>query len=260
MAYMTAASLNLSQAPPRAGEPGNIRFAVELSSIPRLNRNQQRVGFGGFKNEDLNKSPVFGRARVGVSLPWDLTLELAWTPPLEINDARPEGLWGAALSRPLFSLNNWHLGLRAYTVRGEVTAPVTCSADVVAQAPGTFENPFSCIALSNDRLTLDHYGAELVFSWWDGRRRWQPYLATAITRMDPFTEINALLLNVIEFSTIDSQGSTTSFSAGVNYQLTEEWGISIASSYTPLDVERPPGNPGGQDNFWTLRVGLNWDL
>lgn len=260
MAYMIASSLNLSQLPPERVVPGDVRLAAEMSSIPRLNEDQQRVGFGGFKAEDLNKSPLFGRARVGIGLPWEVMLELAWTPPLEIDGAKPQGLWGVALSRPLLSVSNWRLGLRAFAQQGEVSADVTCSADVAAQAPGSAGNPLSCLAPSNDILTMDHYGAELILSWDDRRQPWQPYLAVASTRMDPFTEVNALVLGAVDRSTIDSKGTTTTFSAGVGYRLSERWRVALATSYTPLDAQRPTDNASGQDNFWNVRLGLSWDI
>jgi hypothetical protein len=37
---------------------------LDLGDIPRLSEAQQRVGFNGIKQEDLNKSPIFGRIRL----------------------------------------------------------------------------------------------------------------------------------------------------------------------------------------------------
>ncbi len=51
--------------------PWHWNVALDLGDIPRLSDAQQRVGFGGFKNEDLNKSPVFGRLRLALGLPHD---------------------------------------------------------------------------------------------------------------------------------------------------------------------------------------------
>lgn len=260
MAYMTAATLNLGQMPPRETDFGDLSIAAELGSIPRLNDDQQRVGFGGFKDEDLNKSPVFGRARMSFGLAWDFTAELAWTPPLELNGAKPDGLWGLAVSRPLLGDDNWSLGVRIFAQQGQVQADVTCSADVAAQTPGSAGNPLSCLEPSEDRLEMDHYGAEVSISMLESPLGLQPWASLAITRMDPFTEVNALVLGAIDKSTIDSKGTTKTFSIGVNYRIIDNWRINLATSYTPLDVERPPGNPGGQDNFWSVRLGLSWEL
>jgi len=260
MAFMTTAGLNLGQLPPDETRFGDLALAAELGSIPRLNDSQQQVGFGGFKDEDLNKSPVFGRARASLGLFWDVTAELSWTPPVEIDGARPDGLWGLALSRPLAGNGAWGLGLRLFALEGAVRADVTCSADVASQPPGSPGNPFSCIEPSRDRLEMNHYGAELMLSFSEVAFNLEPWLAVASARMDPFTQIKARLQDSIERSTIDSRGTTTTYSAGLVYRFSDSWRVNLATSYTPLDVERPPGNRGGRENFWNARLGLTWDL
>lgn len=260
MAYMTAASLNLGQTQPVSTRPGKIRLAAELAAIPSLNADQQRVGFGGFKDEDLNKSPVFGRVRLSLGLVWDFTAELAWTPPLELEGAKPDGLWGLALSKPLAGSDNWGLGFRLYSQQGHVEADVTCSSQVASQSPGSAGNPLSCLAPSEDRLQMDHYGAEIALSFFELPRGLQPWASLAITRIDPFVEVNALVLGAIDRSTIDSKGTLETLSAGLNYRVNDNWQLSLATSYTPLEVQRLPENPGGQDNFWTVRLGLSWEL
>lgn len=260
MAYMTASSLNLGQNPPRSTEFGRVSFAAELGSIPSLNEDQQKVGFGGFKDEDLNKSPVFGRARGSLGLIWDWTAEVSWTPPLEIDGAKPDGLWGFALSRPLIDAGGWGLGMRLFAQEGDVRAPVTCSAEVAAQPPATEGNPFGCVAASNDRLVMDHYGAELTVSLFELPLGIQPWMSVALTRMDPMVQLEAPLVGSLNNSIINSRGNTETISAGLSYQLSDSWRVNLATSYTPLDVERLPDNPGGQDNYWNLRLGLVWDL
>ena len=64
MAYMTAASLNLADSFPRELSFGELEISAEINSIPKLNSEQQKIGFGGLKYEDLNKSPVFGKGKI----------------------------------------------------------------------------------------------------------------------------------------------------------------------------------------------------
>lgn len=260
MAFMTAASLNLGQLPPRKTTPGELSFAAELGLIPRLNEDQQRVGFGGFKAEDLNKSPVFGRARLSLGLLLDITAELSWTPPVELEGAKPEGLWGLAVSRPLLGGDNWGLGMRVFAQQGAVRADVTCSAEVAAQAPGSSGNPLSCLGPSDDSLEVDHYGGEMMLSLPEIPPGLQPWLSLAVTRMDLFTEVNARVLGAIDHSTLNSAGTAETLSAGLAYRFNNNWRLNLATSYTPLEAERPPSNPGGQDNYWNIRLGLTWDL
>ncbi len=260
MAYMTAASLNLGQSPPQRTSLGRVSFAAELGSIPKLNAEQQIVGFSGFKDEDLNKSPVFGRARASLGLFWDVTAELSWTPDIELEGAKPDGLWGFALSRPIIGGDNWGLGVRLYALQGDVNADVSCSAEIASLPEGSPGNPFGCRAPSDDRLEMDHYGGELTLSFFELPFGLQPWVSVASTRMDPFTEVRALALGSIDISSVDTKGTTETYSAGLSYRVNDSWRINLATSYTPLDAERTPDNPGGQDNFWNLRLGLTWEL
>ena len=118
MAFMTSSAQNLEQVPPHSVNIRDISISAELSSIPRLSKAQQRIGFGGFKDEDLNKSPAFGRLRANIGLPWNLDAEISWTPPLQINDSKPDHLWGAALSKPLVNNEKIDIGLRLVFAQG----------------------------------------------------------------------------------------------------------------------------------------------
>jgi hypothetical protein len=90
MAFMTTSSQNLGQMPPHSVNIKDISISAELSSIPWLSKEQQKIGFGGFKDEDLNKSPAFGRIRASIGLSWDLNAEISWTPPIQINNSKPD--------------------------------------------------------------------------------------------------------------------------------------------------------------------------
>lgn len=259
MAYMTASALNLGLQFPQISKPGDISFSIEVGSIPRLNKEQQLIGFGGFKDEDLNKSPIFGRASAYLGLIWDLTAELSWTPPIELNGAKPDKLWGLALSKPLMSTESWRVGLRLYAVDGAVNADVTCSEDVAKFPPFSSENLFGCVDASNDSLELDHYGAEMILSFKESTLGIQPWASIASTRMDPFVEVDALLQGSSQFATVGTKGITTTYTAGFKYSLSENWNINLASSYTPLEAVRPM-SAGGQDSYWNIRIGLLWDL
>ena len=89
MAYTSASALNLGQSASKDLKKGKISISAELSTIPSLSEEQQKVGFNGIKDEDLNKSPVFGRLRLSYGLASDTSLELSWTPPFEIDGAKP---------------------------------------------------------------------------------------------------------------------------------------------------------------------------
>ena len=254
MAFMTASAQNLGQAPPHAVKVRDISISAELSSIPRLSKAQQRIGFGGFKDEDLNKSPAFGRLRANIGLPWNLDAEISWTPPLQINDSKPDHLWGAALSKPLVNNEKISIGLRLFLLRGGVTASVTCSEDTINFAPYTLQNTAGCIGLSDDKLQMDHEGVEVFLSFKNASNI-LPWISLASSNLDNSVEIDAPLEVGRERATVYSSGTTHTLSFGFNYDIRENWSLNAASSYTPLDVQRP-NDSSDNDDFWNVRLGL----
>ena len=254
MAFMTASAQNLGQAPPHAVKVRDISISAELSSIPRLSKAQQRIGFGGFKDEDLNKSPAFGRLRANIGLPWNLDAEISWTPPLQINDSKPDHLWGAALSKRLINNEKISIGLRLFLLRGGVIASVTCSEDTINFAPYTLQNTAGCIGLSDDKLQMDHEGVEVFLSFKNASNI-LPWISLASSNLDNSVEIDAPLEVGRERATVYSSGTTHTLSFGFNYDIRENWSLNAASSYTPLDVQRP-NDSSDNDDFWNVRLGL----
>ena len=254
MAFMTASAQNLGQAPPHTLNVRDISISAELSSIPRLSKEQQKIGFGGFKDEDLNKSPAFGRLRANIGLPWNVDAEISWTPPLQINDSKPDHLWGAALSKPLFNNEKISMGLRLFLLRGGVTASVTCSEDTINFAPYTPQNTAGCVGLSEDKLQMDHEGVEVFLSF-NNSSKILPWVSLASSNIDNSVEIDAPLEVGRERATVYSSGTIQTLSFGFNYDIRENWSLNAASSYTPLDVQRPNDN-SDNDDFWNVRVGL----
>ena len=254
MAFMTTSSQNLGQMPPHSVNTKDISISAELSSIPRLSKEQQKIGFGGFKDEDLNKSPAFGRIRASIGLPWDLNAEISWTPPIQINNSKPDNLWGAAISKPIINNEKIGLGLRLFLVRGGAIASVTCSEDNLNFDLYTPQNTAGCIALSDDKLKMDHEGIEIFLSL-NNSSAILPWISLASSNLDNSVEINAPLEVGRERATVYSSGTTQTISFGFTYDFNEDWSFNASSSYTPLDVRRPNYN-SGNDNFWNVRFGL----
>ena len=254
MAFMTASAQNLGQAPPHTLNVRDISISAELSSIPRLSKEQQKIGFGGFKDEDLNKSPAFGRLRANIGLPWNVDAEISWTPPLQINNSKPDHLWGAALSKPLFDNERISVGLRLFLLRGGVIASVTCSEDTINFAPYTLQNTAGCIGLSDDKLQMDHEGVEVFLSF-NNSSKILPWISLASTNIDNSVEIDAPLEVGRERASVYSSGTIQTLSFGLNYDIRKNWSLNAASSYTPLDVQRP-NDSSDNDDFWNVRAGL----
>ena len=254
MAFMTASAQNLGQMPPHSINLKDISISAELSSIPHLTREQQRIGFGGYKDEDLNKSPAFGRVRANIGLPWEFNAEISWTPPIQSNGSKPDHLWGAALSRPLVNNEKISVGVRLFLLRGGVIASVTCSEDTVAFAPYTLRNSAGCVAQSEDKLQMDHEGVEFFLSF-NNSSAIRPWISLASSNIDNSVEIDAPLKSGRERAAVYSTGSIQTLTFGLIYEISNNLSLNVASSYTPLDVQRPT-SLSDNDNFWNVRAGL----
>lgn len=262
MAHATSATLFTGLGGPRRSEPLALAFGVELASIPEIDEADTQVGFRGTKFEDLNKSPIFGRARLRIGLPAGLTLDLGYTPPLTIDGVTADGIYALALERPVLEIGPWRAGLRAFGQAGHVEGDITCSSDTVAIGVDDPErNPFRCARPSNDDAELDYYGLELSGSRRVADRRWSAFAAFAVTRVNAEVQVNAPLEGVLDRSRLVTAGTIRTATLGALFRPDERWELGLALSYTPLDVQRPPDFRTRSDDFWSLRLSasLAWD-
>ena len=258
MSYMSAASLNLSDSFPASLDLGELVITGEISTIPKLNREQQKIGFGGLKYEDLNKSPLFGRGKLKIGFYWDSVLELSYTPPLEIKGAKPNNLWGIALAKPIISNDSVNLGIRYYRLSGNAVADVTCSENTVNQPLYTAGNPSGCISVSKDRIDLGHQGFEILLASNYINEKFKPYISLASTKIDSSVKIDAQLELSREIAFVQTSGTINTLNFGLNYKISDNWQYNLGTSYTPLDVNRPTP-AGGDDDFWNLKLGFSWN-
>lgn len=256
MAYMTAASLNLADSFPERLSFGEFEISAEINSIPELNSEQQKIGFGGLKYEDLNKSPVFGKGKIKMGFYYDSILEFSYTPSLEINGAKPKDLYGFSLSKELIKNANFNFGLRVFNLSGHAVADVTCSKQVVSEPLYTPGNPSGCISISKDKIDLGHKGLEMIIMPNNTNPKIKPWVSLAFSKLDPSVRIDAQLELTREIALVKTNGSIKTLNFGLNYALSDKWVLFLGTSYTPLDVTRP-GPAGGDDNFWNFRVGLS---
>ena len=256
MSYMTAASLNLSDKFPEVLALGKFNITAAISTIPELNEEQQTIGFGGFKSEDLNKSPVFGRGKITSGFYWGSIIELSWTPPLEIDGAKPEQMWGLAIAKQIYTNEVFNLGMRLYKFNGQATASVTCSEENVMQPLYSPGNISGCIGTSKDQIDMSHDGIEILFQR-ESSTGFKPWFSLASTRLRPSVQINAPLEFIQEVAFVETSGRLTTLNLGLNFKLTDSWLLNLGTSYTPIDVRRPE-TAGGNDNFWNIKIGLTF--
>lgn len=256
MAYLGASTLFSGFGPARGEEPWTLTVGAELGHIPHLSARQRRVGFNGTKLEDLNKTPVFGRIRLGLALPARFSLELSWTPPVEIDGARPRDFFGIAVERPLLERGPWRAAGRVFYQYGVITGDITCDRSTASHPPGSPDNPFGCRAPSNDRFKVDQGGLELSLSRSLRQGRFEPYLAYTLTDMQPRTQVDARVFSVIDRSVLTADITTHTATVGLVYRPGERWELLGALAWTPLHVRRPPDRDRSRDDLLSARLML----
>src|SRR3972149_991682 len=89
MKYFASLALLTGMGGPEAIGAGKIDLGFEGGFVPQLSEEQRRVGFGGVKVEDLNRTRFFGRVRGRIGLSESASLELAYLPPIEVAGTQP---------------------------------------------------------------------------------------------------------------------------------------------------------------------------
>lgn len=255
MRYMAGTTLFTSFGETAKLEPWRWNAALDLGSIPRLSDEQQQVGFGGSKREDLNKSPVFGRLRLALGLPGDWVAELGYTPPLEIDGARARNVVAVAVGKRLVDSDGFTLSMRALGQAGKVRGDITCPARLAGIADPV-QNPYGCQAPSQDEFTANYLGADATLGWSTGRWTWHAGAGIARTRLA--VQVDANVFTVNDRTRLSSDASLPWFTIGVRRDFDPAWSLAAEWLHVPLDVRRPPDFPRERDSLDSLRVQLRY--
>lgn len=256
MAYVGSATLMTGFGATPELAAGDSQFSAELGHIPHLSSAEQRVGLGGIKHEDLNKSPVVGRARWWLGLPANFVFELGYAPPLEIDGAKPQDLFSLALGRRMIDRANWSLSARIHGQHGAAIGDVTCPADIAGSTDPAL-NPFACLQPSRDRIALNHYGAELTSGFGAADSAWRGHATLGVARFEPEVQVRAEQRSYSNRTVLSSSGTRPYLALGVTRASTSAWQWSGEVLYVPLDIRRP-GRALANEPFWSLRLMLRY--
>ena len=229
--------------------------ALDLGYIPRLSEAQQRVGFNGIKQEDLNKSPVFGRIRLILGLPGDFVAELGYTPPLSIDGAQPLDLVALSIGRRVFESDRFTLSVQAFGQHGRVQGDITCPARL-AGVTDRQQNPFGCQAPSTDHVMLNYYGLEATSGW--AAESWHAHASVGAARTELAVQVDALTFNVRDRSRLVACGVLPFATIGASRDLDARWNLGVEVLYVPLRVQREPSAPSESDPLTSLRLQLRY--
>ena len=255
MNYFAATSLLTAFGETPAVAPGQWEVALELGQVPRLSDAQQVVGFNGTKREDLNKSPVFGRARLILGLPAGWVAELGYTPPLTIDGARSRDLVAVAIGHRLFERGRYTLSARAFGQHGGAQGDITCPVGL-AGVEDSERNPYGCQAASDDHVTLNYYGIDLVSGLNAGKWHW--HADTGVARTELSVQVDAFTFDFRDRSRLVARDVLPFIAIGAGRDIGGRWNAALEVLHVPLTVRRDPAGPLRHDSLTSLRLQLRY--
>jgi hypothetical protein len=255
--YFTATTLLNGLQVPEAVPAGSIDLGFELAWLPTLSTSQQRVGFNGTKQEDLNKAPISGRPRVRIGLPGHSTLLLAFTLPVETFGITPR-LIAIGVERPLVRIGSWQLGWRAQGQLGTATGAYTCPTRVLAFAPGSPGNPYGCQAESSDVATLRYIGGELAAARPLAGVRVTPHAGVTVTYVDTAFQVKARTFDYLDRTRLEAAGMILSTNVGVTCPVTTRLSVAADVFYAPLSVRRAFDGPATIEGLLNVRTLITY--
>lgn len=255
MNYFAASTLMTAGGQTPALAPGRWQVAVDLGHVPRLSPDQRQVGFNGFKSEDLNRSPVFGRLHGWIGLPGGWVGEIGYTPPVEVEDTRARDLVALGLGHRLVEHGAYTLSLRVFGQHGHVHGDITCP-ERLAGVEDSERNPYGCRAASRDRVTLNYYGLDLTSSWSADEWRW--HATVGAVRAETEVQVDALTFDQHDLSLLQADSVLPVFVVGAQRDVNARWSVGAELLYVPLQVRRQDGADRENDPLTSLRLQLRY--
>jgi len=259
MRYFAAATQSTGVGVPLSRRRGAFDLGLESDNIPYLSKEQRTIGFGGTKEEDINRTPVLARPSAAIGLGGDVSLVVAWVPPVEVNRARANVV-SVTLERPLLQTDNWSLGTKLGGGSGNIRGDFTCPQAEAAAGDDPVRNPYQCAAPSRDVQSYHWRSAALVVS-----RRLSPtvaaYASASTWRLDSLFRVNALHGGDDDHNRLAFAGYDWGGAAGLDWSR-GRWDIGAEVFYAPLDVVRDPTGrgPSRRDDLVNFRLRTSYKL
>ncbi len=258
--YFTSASLMTGLDTAMPERPGSVTAQLEVGWIPPVTPAEEKVGFGGTADEDLNKAPIFVRPRIRVGVPGRLALTVAATPPVHVFGVTAR-LGAIGVDWTVHETDQWRLALRAHGETGTVTGAFTCPARVLVSPPGSPGNPKGCEAPSSDAVTLRYGTLEMdVARALIGFRGLTPHLAIGMNGIDSHFQVDARTFGFLDHTRLYTSGITWSVSAGASLAIGKRVAVAGDAFYTPLLVRRVTNGPRTNDALFTVRGLISYRI
>ena len=244
-------------------KPSTGRLGMDLGFeafwIPQLSEEQQRVGFNGQYEQNLDWSPVAGRIRATLRGRAGWFAEVGLSPPLLIGTLQPIFLDGSFGLR-MDAVEGGRVQLRTHGRWGQLRGDILCPEEVV-QDRDTADNPLNCHGPSRDQIITNTIGLEVGGDYAVGR--WHPHLATSLQYLRTEYNHGARYHGDDDNDDVDrtmdrrrlaTDGVTWALMGGVTF--VPGWldlPVTVEGSYTPLMVDRHEAGEE-RDGVFHLRI------
>jgi hypothetical protein len=198
LAFYTAPIVFSMATAPQEMAPGSIRIGAEGEYIPKPDRAIEQTGACFTqKSEKTSLSPVFGRPRITIGVPFGFALEAAYLPPVTIARAKPN-LFSFGISHashlafgPVSSGTT--LMLRIHGTFGNVKGAITCPRSSLQQSAPS--SPCYGTSPSQDTFHPDMFGGEAAAGFAPGTGGISFYAGVGANRIDPHFQVGFTDLN-----------------------------------------------------------------
>jgi hypothetical protein len=192
LAFYTAPIVFSMATAPEVMASASIRIGAEGEYIPKPSPEIQQTGSCFTqKSENTSLSPVFGRPRITVGVPYGFALEAAYLPPVTIAKAKPNLFSFGVSNARHFAVGPVSTGttvmLRFHGTFGNVKGAITCPRSALQQTSST--SPCFGTNPSKDTFHPDMFGGEIAAGVAPGSGVFSFYAGTGVNRIDPHFQV-----------------------------------------------------------------------
>jgi hypothetical protein len=207
---------------------------VELAYLPKVSDATAtpttcRPGKGPEHTDLLFAVP---RPRIGMPLPFGLSLQASWIPPIRVNGVKAN-LFGVSVEKAFGRLDGLVAAIRAHATFGSVRAPVTCDDEALLDATS------ECFGgtRSDDRLSPNIMGLDVAVGGSLAGGRLRPYGGAGYNRLQPRFQVNF----TDQFGELDDRRVEVDLDrlvlfGGATWQVAERLGLTGELYAAPSDA------------------------
>ena len=213
--------------------PG-FNAGVELAYLPKLSDAEatSTICRPGKGPEHTNLLFAIPRPRIGLPLPFGLSLQASWVPPIRVNGVKAN-LFGISVEKAFGRLDGLVAAVRAHATFGSIRAPITCD-------DAALRNPISeCFrgTRSDDRLRPNIMGVDLAVGGSLAGGRLRPYGGAGYNRLQPRFQVNFTnQFGEVDNTRVEVDLNRLVLFGGATWQVAERLGLTGELYVAPSDA------------------------